>query len=80
MALTTMVNGNGRMVIPKEIREAMDIRPGTFVLVEKESEATLRLTIVRTPNTLAAPREATTEKSESGIPSEREQLRKFLEA
>jgi len=48
MASTTMVDGSGRMVIPKEIRKEMRIAQGTFLLVEKESEHTIRIKIVRT--------------------------------
>jgi bifunctional DNA-binding transcriptional regulator/antitoxin component of YhaV-PrlF toxin-antitoxin module len=48
MALTTMMDGSGRIVLPKQIREEMRMDYGVFLVVEKESDDAIRLRIVRT--------------------------------
>ena len=82
MSLTTMVDGSGRIVIPKQIREEMRIDYGTFLVVEKESDDVIRLRIVRTDTTqLPSVKEGgNMGQTQDNSKTERERLRRFLES
>ena len=84
MAFTTMMDGSGRIVIPKEIREEMRIDYGTFLVVEKENENTIRLKIVRVTNSTGADNPTDKKRETQDVHAsdrnlEVEKLRKFLE-
>jgi len=82
MALTTMVDGSGRIVIPKQIREEMRIDYGTFLVVEKESDDVIRLRIVRTDTTQlpSVKEDGNMGQTQDSSNNERERLRRFLES
>ena len=80
IALMTMMNGSGRIVIPKEIREEMRIDYGAFLVIEKENDEAIRLKIVRTVDD-NRPSRAPEESNHAPViqDTQRERLRKFLD-
>lgn len=81
MALTTMTDGSGRIVLPKQIREEMRMDYGVFLVVEKESDDAIRLRIVRTDTRqLPSVKEGSSMgQTQNSSNIEREELRRFLE-
>jgi len=77
-----MVDGSGRIVIPKQIREEMRIDYGTFLVVEKESDDVIRLRIVRTDTTQlpSVKEDGNMGQTQDSSNNERERLRRFLES
>jgi AbrB family looped-hinge helix DNA binding protein len=42
-----VVQSRGQVTLPKELREAADIRPGDRVLFDKQSDGTIAMTVIR---------------------------------